>query len=1042
MNFPPNLFNSSQYKIMLYNIDTISHNNLNINDELEFHQNLAKKLLKNISTSENLQISVFSYLSKMSINELIKICSINSKWFIDIVHQLILFSRLESQLLKFLDEKSNNMNNDNINENIILEGNNQFTNYFETKENKFIPLSKKKPENTSIDFIQSIRYLTVNLNNEKKQYNNILTLSSDFLSNFAIFKDTFLKISKEECFKFPIRIIPNDNNKNNFNKTIYNFELPQWFNKKETFSVSELICAYFEQIILLHYQYYLLYNIKIIPFPFQNKLDEILDNKQKILSFIDNTLEKNKLFSELNFTSLSKLIDEDKNINETIIKRSNNDKHFSYYFENEKGKLITKTTIEQINDSQFKLHKCFFESNIKFVNFLYETNDNIVGTIEDFVFKSICEQINNIYSQEIANDLINDNFENEEKIIKKKKKKNRKKKHHKKKKHPKEEEKNDKNIENNKSVIEDNYINDINHIELKIENENKNEIIEKNIINDNLNDKTEKEKNKNEDKLKEEINKSENAINENLVENKNKDNNIKDQNDLNCNSNGGKNTSNITEDIIIINPKPKKRKKEKPFFLFPVVKSKKNNEINSDSEKNKKEKLKDNKNNFENKKENLDKKIQNKNLSPETKNIANQNINKDNNNKSYSPSYSQSTKNSFSNNNSPVFQNKQNDYSYKSNNNYNNNINNYFISNYNNYGQKIYQKNYFYQNTLFNPLTYISNSLNQFSNEIKENTKNVNYNKELLSKYRIKYIEEIKLIITSILKNNNNNFSISQYGSYISGLSIENSDVDIMIKLYDKSNVNDIISILIREFTNKDNKIFFSKINPIYTASVPVIKLECEIYDSITDNKIKDYFMNNYIYNYSEIQKLKFDITFFEIDEKEKNNKLPSEKILDFIHENIILYPSIIDIIYIMKRYIQAEKLNLSYKGGISSYSLFLLILSYVKANKNNLKIPIGTLFIEFLTFYANLNFGNYIINPKFEEKNEIYEISSEPNENYIIYIKDPFSGLNVSKSSFKVREIQFAFSKAASYIFNKLYLNNLEKNTESYNKILSGLLS
>ena len=44
-----------------------------------------------------------------------------------------------------------------------------------------------------------------------------------------------------------------------------------------------------------------------------------------------------------------------------------------------------------------------------------------------------------------------------------------------------------------------------------------------------------------------------------------------------------------------------------------------------------------------------------------------------------------------------------------------------------------------------------------------------------------------------------------------------------MIKLYDKSNVNDIISILIREFTNKDNKIFFSKINPIYTASVIII---------------------------------------------------------------------------------------------------------------------------------------------------------------------------------------------------------------------------
>ena len=267
-----------------------------------------------------------------------------------------------------------------------------------------------------------------------------------------------------------------------------------------------------------------------------------------------------------------------------------------------------------------------------------------------------------------------------------------------------------------------------------------------------------------------------------------------------------------------------------------------------------------------------------------------------------------------------------------------------------------------------------------------------------------------------------------------------------MIKLYDNSCINDIISILIKEFTNDEYKSFFSKIYPIYTASVPVIKLECEIYDSITDDNIKNYFMNNYRYNINEIKKLKFDITFFEIDIKEKENKQPSEKVLDFIHENINLYPNIIDIIYIMKRYIQVEKLNLSFKGGISSYSLFLLILSYIKSNKNNLKISIGTTLIEFLLFYSELNFGDYIINPKNEEKNQIYEKLSESNENSLMFIKDPFTGFNVSKSSFRVKDIQFAFSKAAIYIINSLYINNnsqSEKHLESsYTKILSGLLS
>ena len=83
MNFPPNLIKSSKFK-STYNL------------ELEFHQTLAKKLLNNNNKiKKNLQYSVFSYIQKMKPEELIKICSINSKWLIDVNHQLILFSKLD-----------------------------------------------------------------------------------------------------------------------------------------------------------------------------------------------------------------------------------------------------------------------------------------------------------------------------------------------------------------------------------------------------------------------------------------------------------------------------------------------------------------------------------------------------------------------------------------------------------------------------------------------------------------------------------------------------------------------------------------------------------------------------------------------------------------------------------------------------------------------------------------------------------------------------------------------------------------------------------
>ena len=83
------------------------------------------------------------------------------------------------------------------------------------------------------------------------------------------------------------------------------------------------------------------------------------------------------------------------------------------------------------------------------------------------------------------------------------------------------------------------------------------------------------------------------------------------------------------------------------------------------------------------------------------------------------------------------------------------------------------------------------------------------------------------------------------YGSSLYNLDIESSDLDLSISSEDK---NLSLSSLIIELT-KNNNIIYESINPILTASVPVIKLVINpiklndkeinlIYDSIRNNKI------------------------------------------------------------------------------------------------------------------------------------------------------------------------------------------------------------
>ena len=147
-----------------------------------------------------------------------------------------------------------------------------------------------------------------------------------------------------------------------------------------------------------------------------------------------------------------------------------------------------------------------------------------------------------------------------------------------------------------------------------------------------------------------------------------------------------------------------------------------------------------------------------------------------------------------------------------------------------------------------------------------------------------------------------------------------------------------------------------------------------------------------------------------------------SDLIVNYIKNQIQLYPEIKPIMFVLKRYMQLQKLNSSYSGGISSFSLFLLLLAYIKASRPFKPfINCGKTLFEFFECYANLNFKIYSI-----DVNEInpFMIMNVLHDNGML-ILDPITKLNVAKSSFRVDEIKSAFTRAIHICVKRILMNN-----------------
>ena len=352
-------------------------------------------------------------------------------------------------------------------------------------------------------------------------------------------------------------------------------------------------------------------------------------------------------------------------------------------------------------------------------------------------------------------------------------------------------------------------------------------------------------------------------------------------------------------------------------------------------------------------------------------------------------------------------------------------------------------------------------------------------------KFKDYCIKEIKRIIQETFTFSND-YNVDIYGSYATVLMIEGSDIDIKRKLNNgnKSDLDNFFETLCKKLENEKK---FDKINPIGTASVPVIKLLLSIEKFIKgkedlENSYKQYkdlsLFKHYIFDINELTRIKIDVTFIlannnkndnssantsvnnsinnEINEtKEKstdnnNNEQTHDhdksiggemSSVSYVKEQIVKYPEVKYILRVLKRYFYYKKMNTSFLGGLSSYNLFLILLSYAKyirmtpnsseiiiennSQNNKSNINLGHFLINFLDFFISFNFSQCIIDINspgiYIDYNLVApEKSKEYNIGKSIVIIDPLTGVNASKSSYKIEEIQKTFVEASDFFYNE----------------------
>ena len=706
---------------------------------------------------------------------------------------------------------------------------------------------------------------------------------------------------------------------------VYTCASPKWIEEKEYYTISQLIIGYLENILIIKYTL-----SKKKKNDVNDSLNSFFTKRNMILDLIRNSSYNENLYDIIDLKKIVSDVINDKQLINDEERRIASKKFLLGVYK--PFKMFEPPVEYNVNSYYYKYKEMLMEKSEELLDNLIFLNFEGQSAIDTHIKEKIIEEFY-LYADDkkVKNAILEITEEgflsNTKKKIKKKNNKRKKKA---------ENEKNQEPIEDKK-----NEINNINNINI---------IFEKNINNDDKMININNIDSKNEIKIEEDS--KEIKINE-----ENNENNENNTSTVSNSSNNKENTQELKNEIINIQIEEEKEKEK--------INLKDNDNTNNiDNINNKEEKEKTEEEDQKSEKEQEENDLEE---SPEIKKDED-NINKNQSNQSQGHKKKRRKKNKKKN--------------YKLTEEEINQIKSSFYNDNNNFtNQNKIQKN------KINPIqitaenheksAYLHNLIISFEKKIS---------KKISSLHEIKY-NSIILLCQKIKDHFKCGISISIYGSYSTGLQLEESDIDISVEFLPNSNgkyannvnlksTSDLINELNEYLSNFPE---FTNLFPIPNTLIPILKMKI-----LSENKIET----------------KIDLTF---------NLKNTKNTINFYNSTIKRYKQIRPLTLLIKNLIKKNKLASVFDGGFSSHSIFIMVTANVRVLlKNKSSLNLGDLLNGFLHFYGKVfNFTNTAID--LTDKSDPYIITQEF-ANVPIFV-DPITKTNVSKSSFLHQQLKKLFS-------------------------------
>ncbi|KAK0132975.1 Non-canonical poly(A) RNA polymerase PAPD5 [Merluccius polli] len=249
-------------------------------------------------------------------------------------------------------------------------------------------------------------------------------------------------------------------------------------------------------------------------------------------------------------------------------------------------------------------------------------------------------------------------------------------------------------------------------------------------------------------------------------------------------------------------------------------------------------------------------------------------------------------------------------------------------------------------------------------------------------KMRLEVVDRIKEVIHDLWPS----AEVQVFGSFSTGLYLPTSDIDLVV--FGKWETLPLWTL--EDALRKRNVADENSIKVLDKATVPIIKLT----DSFTEVKV--------------------DISF---------NVRSGVKAAQLIKEFKEKYPVLPYLVLVLKQFLLQRDLNEVFTGGIGSYSLFLMAVSFLQLHyREDVRSPntnIGVLLIEFFELYGrHFNYLKTGIRIKdggcYVAKDEVQKNMMDGYRPSMLYIEDPLQPENdVGRSSYGAMQVKQAFDYA-----------------------------